>query len=78
MSKMAEIEESISGKFDTLREPNRRYVMEGELMVVSTGKVCVRVCVRVCVSVCMRVCARVCEGWCYGERAHGVDQYEGV
>ncbi len=39
MQRISEIEESISGKFETLREPNRRFVMEGELDVVTEGKV---------------------------------------
>ena len=62
MTKMAEIEESISGKFDTLREPNRRYVMEGELMVVSTGKVRDVGEAGVCVDVCGCMCVRM-DGW---------------
>uniref|UniRef100_A0A7S4PB18 DH domain-containing protein n=1 Tax=Paramoeba aestuarina TaxID=180227 RepID=A0A7S4PB18_9EUKA len=38
MQKISEIEDSISGKFETLREAKRRYVMEGELDVLSDGK----------------------------------------
>ena len=38
MQKISEIEDSIGGKFETLREAKRRYVMEGELDIVSDGK----------------------------------------
>ena len=39
VQKITEIEESISGKFETLREANRRFVMEGELILITVGKV---------------------------------------
>mmetsp|Transcript_42568 Transcript_42568/g.59639 ORF Transcript_42568/g.59639 Transcript_42568/m.59639 type:complete len:585 (+) Transcript_42568:1251-3005(+) len=38
VQKISEIEDQIGGKFETLREANRRYVMEGELGVVTEGK----------------------------------------
>tara|TARA_R110002050_G_scaffold114309_2_gene229707 strand:- start:287 stop:556 length:270 start_codon:yes stop_codon:yes gene_type:complete len=37
MQKITEVEESISGKFETLRDPKRRYVTEGELGVITTN-----------------------------------------